>query len=173
MDEPDFFSRIPDLVDLGLAEPLDERKDRKDRRICICGHSSHVHGHTARGDEICRSQAAGGQSQCKCSRHRPVMTVSNKRFFRSVTVGPGAQHALSRGVEKLKASLEAKKAEDPDAEVTLPGYEWLEDPACEMCGGTDQVFPVAFDDDRNVATCPPMAKHHYFICLKCYSGVVK
>ncbi len=123
------------------AVETDERLTRKpsrDKRVCLCGHAVNKHS-TDAGLVIC----VPSRYNCPCKNIRPVIEVEDTRLFLRKTSGPGAEHALTRG---LAASFSADK-----------GVEWLETPKCDKCGieatpaGDVKINPVAVTEFRSIS----------------------
>lgn len=123
------------------AVETDERLTRKpsrDKRICLCGHAVNKHS-TDAGLVMCTPS----RYNCPCKNIRPVVEVEDTRLFLRKTSGPGAEHALTRG---LAASFSADK-----------GVEWIETPKCDKCGveatpaGDVRILPVAVTEYKTVS----------------------
>jgi len=117
------------------------KRDKSDRRICICGHR--VNGHTElAGVTFCKP----ARMECPCKKCRPVLEVEDTRMFIRATSGGGRLHALSQGLYNLVQR--EKKA------------KWLIEFKCDRCGeesdkpltpvpvtqsGTATTYPTGFD----------------------------
>ncbi len=114
------------------------RKPSRDKRICLCGHAVNKHS-TDAGLVIC----VPSRYNCPCKNIRAVVQAEDTRLFLRKTSGPGAEHALTRG---LAASFSADK-----------GVEWIETPKCDKCGieatpaGDVRISPVAVTEYRTVS----------------------
>lgn len=83
-------------IDLNEAIDIDQKlknKKPRDRRICLCGHAVVRHM-----DEFGAVQCRANKWNCKCKAVQPVLEVEDTRIFMRKTEGPGAFHALSRGI---------------------------------------------------------------------------
>lgn len=94
------------------------RKAKRDHRINVCGHP------------VARITSVGGivyckpsKMECPCKKVRPMLEVSDLRFFLRRTEGAGALHALTRGLAAL--------------EMAGGTATWLEDLSCDRCGGVE------------------------------------
>lgn len=123
------------LADMGIE--LDEAVEidqmlqtrvRRDRRVCLCGHGVARHS-----DEYGAVQCRSNKWNCKCKKIQPVLEVQDTRLFMRKTEGPGAFHALNRGI----VSAAAKEHE----------MSWIEGAlVCHKCGDTEAkvtVVPVS------------------------------
>lgn len=106
-----------------IDQKLQNRKPR-DRRICLCGH-----GVVRHSDEYGAVQCRSNKWNCKCKEIQPVLEVEDTRLFMRKTEGPGAFHALSRGV----LSATAKGQEMSWIDGTL---------VCHKCGSLDALLTV-------------------------------
>lgn len=114
-------------IDLEEAIEIDQmlqNRQRRDRRICLCGHAVVRHA-----DEFGRVQCRANKWNCKCRVIQPVLEVQDTRLFMRKTEGPGAFHALNRGI----ISASAKGHE----------MEWIDGAlVCHKCGTTDSKVTV-------------------------------
>jgi hypothetical protein len=115
------------------------RTDR-DKRVCICGHSISSHQKFDGGLVLCTPS----RIDCRCKEVRPVIKVSDVRLFIRKTLGPGPEHALSRG---MLASIERGNS-----------VEWIVELKCDRCGTEGPVSPtgvtqsgiVVYDQDTGL-----------------------
>jgi hypothetical protein len=144
-----------DISDTDIAMIEDWVSERKrfttrDGRICICGHPITYH----RSAEICMP----AKMTCPCRMAVPVLKSEDTRFFLRKTDGPGALHALTRGI--VASALKEKKV------------EWIETPACEYpdCESPEgvKVIPVPIN---NTVTPPRISykpmRVNKFLCETC------
>jgi hypothetical protein len=114
------------------------RKPSSDKRICLCGHA--INKHSTESGVI---QCVPSRYYCPCKNIRPVVLVEDTRLFLRKTNGPGAEHALTRG---LAASFSADK-----------NVEWITEVKCDKCGveatpaGDVQISPVAVTEYKTVS----------------------
>jgi len=121
----DFLDITEEEMESSLTERVNGRK--RDGRICSCGHGAGRHEDFGGGVISCRAV----KYECPCAKFHPVLVSSNVKPFIRVTDGPGAQHALSRGIDgAIKAGAE---------------IEWIETPKCQKCGLEGKVLPVALN----------------------------
>jgi len=133
-----------------------------DRRICICGHGARSHSSQALSDnpthksfrESGRDQCLPGRMECPCGGFRGVVEVEDPRVFIFRTRGPMGQHALVRG---LAASLVRGK--------TVSEVDW----ACDTCGATHAVTPVAVSRSGQIAFEP--SRDNRLLCADCRIGL--
>lgn len=100
------------------------RKRSGDRRICVCGHPVGRHTQVS-GIVFCKPT----RMDCPCKSLRPVLKAEDTRNFLRKTEGPGALHALGRG---LKAAHDAGK-----------NVEWVVEAKCDRCHVEGPISPVA------------------------------
>lgn len=109
-----------------ISGPQSSRR-RKNRQICICGHS--VNFHTEIGG---RSVCSPGRMTCRCMTVRAVLESDDIRLFLRNTSGVGAEHALGQGLSACVARGVV--------------FEWIENPPlCDMCTQPtgDGLYPVS------------------------------
>lgn len=121
-------------VEEALEVNQQERKrfaEKKDRRICLCGHPVKQHMTNGDGSYTCTR----AKVYCPCRKIDVALEAEDARLFMFKTAGPSARHALVRGIA---ASIEKNK------EVT-----WVMDRVCFMCGVLDgrTVVPVPATKD--------------------------
>lgn len=153
-------------LDLGEVVAPKRVGRERDGRICICGHGAKNHGATAREyfdkplESVPRGSVAcsAGRHQCACVQFTPVLETSDTRRFMSKTIGPGADHALARGVNNALA-----------AGVSI---RWKDGLVCGKCGAAGRLLPVAI---RIGANGPVIARetteHNYLLCSECRNGL--
>lgn len=111
---------------MAIDSALNSRPARakRDHRINVCGHPI-ARITNAAGIVYCKPT----RMECPCKKIRPMLEVSDLRFFLRRTEGGGALHALTRGLAALEAAGGQAK--------------WLEDLQCDRCGATEGgVVPV-------------------------------
>lgn len=114
------------------------RKPSSDKRICLCGHG--VSKHSSDAGVV---QCIPARWYCPCKNIRPVIEVEDTRLFLRKTSGPGAEHALTRGMAALYSADK--------------GVEWIIDIKCDKCGieatpaGDVRITPVAVTEYKTVA----------------------
>lgn len=135
----------------GMREVLKEKNlsRQRDNRICICGHPINYHR-----SGVCMP----AKMVCPCQNAVAVLSCDDTRFFLRKTEGPGALHALTRGIVAL--TVKGKEAEWIDTPV-------CEYPECESPEGT-KVIPVPI----NTTVVPPRisygpTKVNKFLCEEC------
>lgn len=111
-----------DVSENDVAESVDKKvKMPRNGGICVCGHSYNSHtenvppGHNRIHDNaratrkpICKPS----KHTCPCREYQEVLTTSDSRDFRRTTIGPGAEHALIRGIGlAIKNGTEVKWAD--------------------------------------------------------------
>lgn len=142
------------LADMGLDpdEAIETDKSLKtkptrDPRICVCGHAVNKHVVESGACEPTRYK-------CPCRQVIPVLTVDDTRLFLRRTTGPGAEHALTRGIAAL---ADANK-----------GCEWIEDNhKCFKCGGNDKLRAVPTDQSGTMVKYEHAA-FNILACANCY-----
>lgn len=151
-------TEIPGMPGLKVEEiiaGLEETRlaNERDRRVCMCGHPVARHKEL-RGQIRCQPS----RMACKCSDCVPAVEVSNTRFFLRKTTGPGAQHALARGLlAAAQAGVEIR---------------WLVDVTCSACG-SDEAVPAGLmrtvSGEARVAWENPEATR--LLCGACITGL--
>jgi hypothetical protein len=120
------------------------KRERSDPRICVCGHNARSHTSEAVNNPTHASWRAQGKfycvpgkQECPCKKFVPVLTSSDPRKFIYKTDGPGARHALAKGIAA------AQKVE----RIKL---QWTEGAVCERCkrsASEVRLTPVALGHD--------------------------
>lgn len=115
-----------DVEDVRTAEEKIKAQSRPDRdkRICACGHPMNSHTISSSGIVLCTPS----RMMCPCKVARPVLIAGDARKFLRKTMGPGPEHALSRGI---LASFEDGK-----------DVAWIIDRICDRCGRDGNISPV-------------------------------
>ena len=121
---------------LEVDNVLRTRPQKRDGRICLCGHG--VTKHTVSdGIVLCKPS----KMTCPCKKLRPVIDAEDARPFLRRTQGAGQMHALSRGLAALAAS-------GKDA-------QWIIELVCDRCGEfNESLIPVPVTK-QGVATAEP------------------
>lgn len=105
------MSDIEALSVLGITEDDVKRfatnkaaKGRRDSRVCVCGHPGGAH-FGERGSSVDSAITLGeaihcqaGKTPCECNHFNWVLTISDVRSFIQKTMGPGPEHALTKGL---------------------------------------------------------------------------
>jgi hypothetical protein len=130
-------------------ERIQEESGRKDGRICICGHSNGRHRIGYAGLMTC--QAA--KQFCPCKQVRLVVSASDTRPFLRKSSGGDGFHALIQGIAA---------AEEKGIDV-----EWLVEPKCDKCGGSDGISVVTVDASGFELT--ESKGYDIFVCSQCRS----
>lgn len=96
---------------------LRTRPQKRDGRICLCGHgvTKHLVDET-NGIVLCKPS----KMTCPCKKLRPVIDADDARPFLRRTQGAGPMHALSRGLAAL-----AQNGKDA---------QWIIELVCDRCG---------------------------------------
>lgn len=114
------------------------RKPSRDKRVCLCGHA--VNKHSTEAGTV---QCVPSRYFCPCKNIRPVVEVEDTREFLRKTNGPGAEHALTRGLAALFSKDKS--------------FEWIVDVKCDKCGieatpaGDVKISPVAVTEYKTVS----------------------
>lgn len=154
-------------LDIGEVKAPEKVGRTRDGRICVCGHGARNHGATAReyfNAEITDVPAGSvacsvGRHQCKCEQFIAVLETSDNRRFMSRTIGPGADHALARGVNN---ALNAGAA-----------VRWREGIVCGKCGQSGKLLPVAIRVGPNGAVIArETTEHNYLLCADCREQLI-
>lgn len=117
-------------------------KGRRDQRVCVCGHGGNAHFALDHSETPVDTLPAGsvgcqvGRVPCLCNEFTWVLTIDDIRSFIQKTDGPGADHALAKGLKSSAAR----------------GYhpKWREGICCMWCRRTPEesgaLIPIAFND---------------------------
>ena len=147
--EVDFFSHFSITqteMESSLKAVVDDRDYQK--QICICGHP--MSGHTDSGD---RTICSFANTYCRCQSAVAVIATSDLRYFKKLTRGSGAQHALSLGCYSAQKAGRSVK--------------WLADPKCFKCNNAEvPVMPVAINLQRRIAFAS--GEINVLLCGSCY-----
>lgn len=149
-------------MDIELSVP-EKAKPERDGRICVCGHGAKNHGAVEREyfnmplEDVPQGSVACsvGRHQCACTKFFPVLVSGDNRRFMSKTVGPGADHALARGVgNALNAGV---------------SVIWREGLACGKCQAEGvSLQPVAVMIRHGQPTIARRsAEYNYLLCANC------
>jgi hypothetical protein len=122
--------------DLGLdvsaiSAHREEIKRREfNRNVCVCGHAMNKHSQLS-GHTFCHT----ARMYCPCEDPRPVVEVSDTRYFMTKSRGYGAHHALSTGLSRLHEVGGSSRL--------------LIEPKCFRCGElANPLIPAGFNRDR-------------------------
>lgn len=141
---------------LTMDESLRTRPQKRDGRICVCGHGVTKHTVYPNGKVYCKPS----KMECPCKNVRPVIDVEDTRPFLRRTEGGGSEHALTRGLAALAAS--EKEA------------HWIIDLVCDTCGEYDEsIQPVPTTADGRVAGGVGATGHDRLLCRACRIGVAE
>lgn len=144
------------LRDLGIEDPeayLAARRERTETRndaleICSCGHTKGAH----KGQGIRDFECSQGRINCPCKAFRPVVRVSNAKYFRFLSKGHREDHALQLGIEK--------SVSDEKIDISV---EWINPPVCDVPGCTEsKAAPYGFNKRGELNF--EWAVATYFIC---------
>jgi hypothetical protein len=142
------------IEDLKTADEKIRKSGRSDRdkRICVCGHSVKVHESFDGGFVACTPS----RIDCRCKEIRPVIKVEDVRLFIRKTMGPGPEHALSRG---MLASIERGHV-----------IEWIAPRQCDRCGKEGPISPTAITKSGTVVYDQDTGLNA-LLCQDCRAGV--
>ena len=151
--ESDFFNHFAITVEdmnASLGAVIDGRDYQKP--ICICGHP--INGHTSAGN---RSMCSFAKTYCRCQMPLAVIATSDLRYFKKLTRGPGADHALSLG---CYSAIKANKS-----------VRWIAEPLCFKCKSTTTpIRPVALNSLSSVTF--GSGEINVLLCSSCYEVIV-
>lgn len=136
--------------DVDAALDKEKKSLVKSKSICICGHADGFHGFSEnQGADYC----SANKSNCACKKKQLVITAQDTRSFLRKTTGPGADHALARGIR--------------DAEAAGQVLEWIGEPTCEPCGSTVDLSPCPVSE-RGIILYEDKG-FNAFLCVNCRS----
>ena len=144
------------LEEIEEATEIRREKGPRDQRICVCGHA--IHKHTiveGRGQVVCKPSAM----HCPCKNARPVLKTNDTRCFLRKTEGPGAEHALSRGMaEALKRGK---------------SFEWIVPIVCDRCQQpADRIIPTPIGQGTTgVYKKNEASALNALLCRECFTAI--
>ena len=151
--ESDFFNHFAITVEdmnASLGAVIDGRDYQKP--ICVCGHP--INWHTSTGN---RSMCSFAKTYCRCQMPLAVIATSDLRYFKKLTRGPGADHALSLG---CYSAIKARKS-----------VRWIAEPLCFKCKSTSApIRPVALNSLSSVTF--GSGEINVLLCSSCYEVIV-
>lgn len=131
---------------------LRTRPQKRDGRICLCGHGVTKHYVNELGIVSCKPS----KMDCPCKKVRPVIDAEDTRPFLRRTQGPGPYHALTRG---LAALAESGKSAD-----------WIIELECDRCNQkTDNLSPVPVTSNGFAAS--EATGYDALLCFPCRDEV--
>lgn len=146
----DSFAITVKDMNASLSAVIDGRDYQKP--ICICGHP--INWHTDTGN---RSMCSFAKTYCRCQLPLAVIATSDLRYFKKLTRGPGADHALSLG---CYSAIKARKS-----------VRWLAEPSCFKCKATGVLIrPVALNSLSRVTFAS--GEINILLCSTCYEMIV-
>lgn len=151
--ESDFFNHFAITVEdmnASLGAVIDGCYYQKP--ICVCGHP--INWHTSAGN---RSMCSFAKTYCRCQMPLAVIATSDLRYFKKLTRGPGADHALSLG---CYSAIKANKS-----------VRWIAEPLCFKCKSTTTpIRPVALNSLSSVTF--GSGEINVLLCSSCYEVIV-
>ena len=149
----EFFTHFA-ISSLEMDSSLNAVVDGRDyqKPICVCGHPMMWHSDTGS-----RSMCSFANTYCRCQSPLAVITASDLRYFKKLTRGAGADHALSLG---CYSALKAGKT-----------VRWLAEPKCFKCKQVGaSIKPVALNSLNRVAFAS--GEINVFLCANCYQELL-
>lgn len=137
-----------------ISKALEAAINRCDiqKQICICGHP--MKGHSSVSN---RSMCSFANTYCRCETPLPVITTSDLRYFKKLTRGSGADHALTLGCYSAKRAGKSVR--------------WLADPKCFKCGSSEiAIKPVAINLQNRIAFSS--GEINVLLCNQCYEELL-
>jgi len=127
------------------------------RHICSCGHPEGRHYIDA-DSASCRPNAM----DCSCSEYIPTLKVSDLRPFLQKSTGPGADHALIKG-------LTSAFMKDITAEWMGTGMD------CKRCGAKENTTIYSLGGSEagglQMVEDPLFGRWNYFLCQPCADSI--
>lgn len=129
-DNPlDLFGFDAEDIEEVFKENEVEEINRRDKRICACGHPTKKHEFFENVGWTCKP----GRHKCRCESPAAVIAVWDTRYFMRKSVGNGGRHALALGI---RASMNA----DSSKNYLL---EWLVPTTCQGCATENvKLYPM-------------------------------
>lgn len=132
---------------------LRARPQKRDGRICICGHGITKHTVFPNGKVMCKPS----KMECPCKTVRAVIDAEDTRPFLRRTQGGGSEHALTRGLAAL--AMSEKEA------------HWIIDLVCDNCGEfNESIVPVPVTADGRVSGLTEATGYDRLLCPSCRIG---
>lgn len=171
-DASEVFNGLAITKEMAEAALIKAQRRRRNGGVCICGHAATAHTEfvpegTSGVHDAARltpegATCAPSKHVCPCTKYQQVLEAKDVRRFRFATTGPGADHALMKGVVAAFQS-----------EVDL---WWDNDVECISCKlgmltvGA-QLAPVAYDKQWFEAKGP--TDLNVMICVDCRDKIVR
>jgi len=138
----EFFGANAEEIDIGP-----ERKKGVSREVCVCGHPMAHHESVYEGLDSCQES----KMFCPCRFKKAVVEVEDLRAFKFSSEGYGRDHALWKGLKKLRAMGKGATA--------------LVDSICWKCFEKRPIEPVSITPG-NLVSKQPQARN-VMVCIPC------
>lgn len=135
-------------------------RDRKDNRICACGHNARSHtefGVTEVHEAMRRSgrtMCTPGRVDCKCKVFHHVLDVTSSRPFIYRGLGSHQDHALIRGITSLVSSGGS--------------FKYSETMSCFKCGSVEESYIPAYINIESGKIIQEPSRGSVMLCNNCY-----
>lgn len=132
------------------AEDIDvgpERKRGVSREICVCGHPMAHHETVYEGLDSCQES----KMFCPCRHKKAVLEAEDLRAFKFSSEGYGRDHALWKGLKKLRNMGKGAVA--------------LVDSRCWKCFEERPIEPVSLTPENRVSRQPQA--RNVMVCMQC------
>lgn len=141
-DPLEFFGANADEIDLGP-----DRKKGVSREVCVCGHPIAHHESVYEGLDSCQES----KMFCPCRHKKAVLEVEDLRAFKFSSEGYGRDHALWKGLKKLRKMGK--------------GATTLVDSICWKCLEERPIEPVSLTPENRVSRHPEA--RNVMVCIPC------
>ncbi len=151
--EVDFFSQFA-ITQEEMSKSLEAVIDRSNfqKLICVCGHP--MKGHSGSNNQSICSFA---NTYCRCQSPLAVIATSDLRYFKKLTRGSGADHALTLGCYSAKKAGKSVK--------------WVAQPKCFKCQDSEvTIKPVAINLQNRIAFSS--GEINVLLCHRCYEHLL-
>ena len=138
----EFFGANAEDIDIGP-----ERKRGVSREVCVCGHPMAHHESVYEGLDSCQES----KMFCPCRFKKAVLEVEDLRAFKFSSEGYGRDHALWKGLKKLRTMGKGATA--------------LVDSTCWKCLEKRPIEPVSITPG-NLVSRQPQARN-VMVCIPC------
>lgn len=141
-DPLEFFGADPEEIEIGS-----NRRSNQNREVCICGHPMSHHETIYEGMDTCQES----KMYCPCKYKKAVLEVDDLRAFKFSTEGFGRDHALWKGLKKLRKM--GKQATT------------LVDSTCWRCFQEAPIEPVPLTQENRVSRYAQA--RNVMLCTRC------
>jgi hypothetical protein len=137
----ELFGAKEDEIVTSLERP------KRNQDICVCGHAIARHYEWSQGQFVCQV----AKLFCPCRQIVAILNVDDTRAFMYDTSGRGVEHALFKGLKRLKQMKKSSRS------LILN--------ECWSCSATGSIEPVPISDSNEISNKPE--SRNAMFCEKC------